>query len=94
MTMEHISANSIRKICYLLIFLSFFILSCSQNNVGKFETEGSIADYENSMVAGTSDTAAITLFLVNDIINFYRFNLNDFEKKKSYYCNYVCFRPS
>ena len=79
--MEHISANSIRKICYLLIFLSFFLLSCSQNNVGKFETEGSIADFENSMVSVTSDPAAITLFLANNIINFYKFNLNYFEKK-------------
>ena len=79
--MEDILEKNIRKICYLTIFLSFFLLSCSQNNVGKFETEGSIANYENSMVMGTSDPAAVTLFLFNDIVNFYRFNLNDFEKK-------------
>ena len=82
--MEDILEKDIRKLCYLLIFLSFlsfFLFSCSQNTVGKFETEGSIANYENSMVTGTSDPAAVTLFLVNDIVNSYRFNLNDFEKK-------------
>jgi len=79
--MEDIGVKHIRKISYLTIFLSFFLLSCSQDTVGNFETEGSIANYENSMVTGTSDPAAVTLFLVNDIINFYRFNLNDFEKK-------------
>ena len=65
--MEDIGVKHIRKISYLTIFLSFFLLSCSQNTVGNFETEGSIANYENSMVTGTSDPAAVTLFLVNDI---------------------------
>jgi len=80
--MEVILVKDIRKISYLTIFLSFFLLSCSQNNVGNFETEGSIANYEKSMVMGASDDpSAVTFLLVNDIINFYRFNLNDFEKK-------------
>ena len=67
-------------------------MSCSQNNnIAEFEIDGSIANYEKQLVS-TSDPSAFTLLLVTDLVNFYRFNLNNFEKKKSYFCNYVCIR--
>jgi len=66
--------------CLKLIFFSI-LMSCSQNNnIAEFEIDGSIANYEKQLV-NTSDPSAFTLLLVTDLVNFYRFNLNNFEKK-------------
>ena len=66
--------------CLKLIFFSI-LMSCSQNNnIAEFEIDGSIANYEKQLVS-TSDPSAFTLLLVTDLVNFYRFNLNNFEKR-------------